>query len=140
MPRSPSLIWAEDSFASLLLQQGVSAASVQRQLGYGSIQLTVDTYGKWLRWAKKAAVDGLDSPSGSKGVANASQADAGDEKTQGNPRATRRSRTGDLLITKGRRRLPGGSGGCSSLGRFGGYALALTHREAPAGMGMVTGW
>jgi hypothetical protein len=35
---------------------------------------------------------------------------------------TRRSRTGDLLITKGRRRLLGGSGGCSSLGRFGGYA------------------
>jgi hypothetical protein len=100
MPRSPSLIRAEDSFASLLLQQGVSPASVQRQLGYGSIQLTVDTYGKWLRWAKKAAVDGLDSPSGSKVVANASQADAGDEKTQGNPRATRRSRTGDLLITK----------------------------------------
>jgi hypothetical protein len=34
----------------------------------------------------------------------------------------------------------GGSGGCSSLERFGRYALALTHREAPAGMGMVTGW
>ena len=55
-------------------------------------------------------------------------------------KATRRSRTGDLLITKGRRRLPAGSGGCSSLGRFRGYALALTHQEAPAGMGMVTGW
>jgi hypothetical protein len=41
---------------------------------------------------------------------------------------------------KGRRRLMGGSGGCSSLERFGRYALALTHREAPAGMGMVTGW
>ena len=86
-------------FASLLLQQGVSPAYVQRQLGHASIQLTVDTYGKWLPMGNKAAVDALDSPSGSKVVANASQASAGEEKTQGNPRATRRSRTGDLLIT-----------------------------------------
>jgi Phage integrase family len=89
------------SFESLLLQQGVSPAYVQRQLGHASIQLTVDTYGKWLPMGNKAAVDALDSPSGSKVVANASQADVGDEKTQGNPRATRRSRTGDLLITNG---------------------------------------
>jgi microcystin degradation protein MlrC len=34
--------------------------------------------------------------------------------------------------------VPGGSGGCSSLGRFEGYALALTHQEAPEAMGMVT--
>jgi hypothetical protein len=88
------------SFESLLLQQGLSPAYVQRQLGHASIQLTVDTYGKWLPMGNKAAVDALDSPSGSKVVANASQADVGDEKTQGNPRATRRSRTGDLLITK----------------------------------------
>jgi integrase len=87
------------TFASLLLQQGVSPAYVQRQLGHASIQLTVDTYGKWLPMGNKAAVDALDSPSGSKVVANASQAGAGEEKTQGNPRATRRSRTGDLLIT-----------------------------------------
>jgi len=36
------------TFASLLLQQGESPAYVQRQLGHASIQLTVDTYGKWL--------------------------------------------------------------------------------------------
>jgi integrase len=36
------------SFASQLLQQGASLAYVQKQLGHASIQLTVDTYGKWL--------------------------------------------------------------------------------------------
>jgi integrase len=48
------------TFASLLLQMGVSPAYVQRQLGHASIQLTVDTYGKWLPLGDKAAVDGLD--------------------------------------------------------------------------------
>src|SRR5262249_35256520 len=47
------------TFASLLLQQGASPAYVQRQLGHASIQLTVDTYGKWLPMGNKAAVDGL---------------------------------------------------------------------------------
>ncbi|TDI45724.1 MAG: hypothetical protein E2P00_03090 [Acidobacteria bacterium] len=46
--------------ASLLLQQGESPAYVQRQLGHASIQLTVDTYGKWLPMGNKAAVDRLD--------------------------------------------------------------------------------
>jgi integrase len=73
------------TFASLLLQQSVSPAYVQRQCGHASIQLT---YGKWLPMGNEAAVDALDSPSDSKVVANASQADAGDEKTQGNLRAT----------------------------------------------------
>ena len=45
------------TFASLLLQQGVSPAYVQRQLGHTSIQLTVDTYEKWLPMGNKAAVD-----------------------------------------------------------------------------------
>src|SRR5439155_10995403 len=48
------------TFASLLLQQGESPAYVQRQLGHASIQLTVDTYGKWLPMGNKAAVDRLD--------------------------------------------------------------------------------
>jgi len=48
------------TFASLLLQQGESPAYVQRQLGHASIQLTVDTYGRWLPMGKKAAVDKLD--------------------------------------------------------------------------------
>jgi integrase len=46
--------------ASLLLQAGVSPVYVQRQLGHASIQLTVDTYGKWLPLGKKGAVDQLD--------------------------------------------------------------------------------
>ena len=66
------------TFASLLLQDGVSPAYVQRQLGHASIQLTVDTYGKWLPMGNKSAVDRLDFPgsateseqSGSKVVAN----------------------------------------------------------------------
>ena len=62
------------TFASLLLQQGESPAYVQRKLGHASIQLTVDTYGKWLPIGNKAAVDRLDGvpvePSGSKVVAN----------------------------------------------------------------------
>jgi len=57
------------TFASLLLQQGESPAYVQRQLGHASIQLTVDTYGKWLPMGNKAAVDRLDEGSGSKTVA-----------------------------------------------------------------------
>jgi hypothetical protein len=61
------------TFASLLLQQGESPVYVQRQLGHASIQLTVDTYGRWLPLGNKAAVDRLDDPvwqqSGSKTVA-----------------------------------------------------------------------
>jgi integrase len=62
------------TYASLLLQQGESPAYVQRQLGHASIQLTVDTYGKWLPMGNKAAVDRLDDvPSGSKMVATAGE-------------------------------------------------------------------
>jgi integrase len=48
------------TYASLMLQQGESPAYVQRQLGHASIQLTVDTYGKWLPMGNKGAVDRLD--------------------------------------------------------------------------------
>jgi integrase len=62
------------TYASLMLQQGESPAYVQRQLGHASIQLTVDTYGKWLPMGNKGAVDRLDevaaNPSGSKMVAS----------------------------------------------------------------------
>ena len=44
-----------------MLQQGESINYVQRQLGHATIQLTVDTYGKWLPLGNKAAVDRLDS-------------------------------------------------------------------------------
>jgi integrase len=50
------------TFASLLLSAGESVVYVQRQLGHASIQLTVDTYGKWLPIGNKSAVDRLDDP------------------------------------------------------------------------------
>ena len=40
-------------------------------LGHASIQLTVDTYGKWLQTENKGAVDRLDEASGSKLVTKA---------------------------------------------------------------------
>jgi integrase len=62
------------TYASLMLQQGESLTYVQRQLGHASINLTADTYGKWLPLGNKAAVDRLDAPSfvqsGSKVVAD----------------------------------------------------------------------
>jgi hypothetical protein len=36
---------------------------VQRQLGHASIQLTVDTYDRWLPMGNKAAFDRLDDAS-----------------------------------------------------------------------------
>jgi len=74
LPRHFSPHCLRHTYASLLLQQGVTPAYVQRQLGHASIQLTVDTYGKWLPLGNKAAVDRLDGvvpePSGSRVVAN----------------------------------------------------------------------
>ncbi len=59
------------TYASLMLQQGEPITYVQRQLGHASIQLTVDTYGKWLPMGNKQAVDRLDElESGSRMVAN----------------------------------------------------------------------
>jgi hypothetical protein len=44
-----------------MLQQGESLTYVQRQLGHASINLTADTYGKWLPLGNKSAVDRLDA-------------------------------------------------------------------------------
>jgi len=55
--------------ASLMLQQGESIVYVQKQLGHASIQITVDTYGKWLPMGNKAAVDRLDTLQRSRVVA-----------------------------------------------------------------------
>ena len=48
------------TFASLLLQQGESVVYVKEQLGHGSIQITVDTYGHLIPGANRSAVDRLD--------------------------------------------------------------------------------
>jgi len=72
------------TYASLMLQQGESLNYVQRQLGHASINLTADTYGKWLPLGNKAAVDRLDATmlheSGSNVVAGGDlEADANSE-------------------------------------------------------------
>jgi hypothetical protein len=48
------------TYASLLIADGVSPAYVQEQLGHASIELTVGTYGRWLRKRAPGAVDRLD--------------------------------------------------------------------------------
>lgn len=45
------------TYASLLIQQGVRAEYIQRQLGHASIQLTVDIYGKWLELSNAEELD-----------------------------------------------------------------------------------
>ena len=74
LPRHFSPHCLRHTYASLMLQQGESLTYVQRQLGHASINLTADTYGKWLPLGNKAAVDRLDATSfvesGSKVVAD----------------------------------------------------------------------
>ena len=48
------------TYASLLLAAGVSPAYVQEQLGHASIELTVGTYGRWLRKKAPEALEILD--------------------------------------------------------------------------------
>jgi integrase len=60
------------TFASLLLQQGESVVYVKEQLGHGSIQITVDTYGHLIPGANRGAVNRLDDADATH--SNASQA------------------------------------------------------------------
>lgn len=48
------------TYASLLLERGVSIIYVKEQLGHGSIKLTVDTYGHLVPGSQRATVDLLD--------------------------------------------------------------------------------
>jgi integrase len=77
------------TFASLLLQRGESPVYVQRQLGHASINLTVDTYGKWLPIEPtRGGVDALDDRSGSKPVAasrSSGRADLEESEKNGEP-------------------------------------------------------
>ena len=68
------------TYASILLADGVSPVYVQEQLGHATIELTVSTYGRWLKKRAPGALDRLDaietkyvaaSASGSKVVAEA---------------------------------------------------------------------
>jgi hypothetical protein len=63
------------TYASIFLADGVSPTYVQEQLGHATIELTVSTYGRWLKKKAPGALDRLDSAafsqSGSKVVAEA---------------------------------------------------------------------
>jgi len=62
------------TYASILLADGVSPVYVQEQLGHATIELTVSTYGRWLKKKAPGALDRLDCAidleSGSKVVAD----------------------------------------------------------------------
>jgi hypothetical protein len=64
------------TYASILLAEGVSPVYVQEQLGHATIELTVSTYGRWLKKRGPGVLDRLDmrvnSESGSKVVAEGS--------------------------------------------------------------------
>lgn len=49
------------TYASILLADGVSPVYVQEQLGHATIELTVSTYGRWLKKKAPGALDRLDS-------------------------------------------------------------------------------
>jgi integrase len=48
------------TYAALHLQHGTDVYYVSQQLGHASIELTVSTYGAWLKPNRRAAVDALD--------------------------------------------------------------------------------
>lgn len=52
------------TYASLLMQAGVSLAYIRDQLGHHSIKVTVDIYGHLAPGGNKGAVDGLDDATG----------------------------------------------------------------------------
>ena len=105
---------ARGAFASLLLQDGVSLAHVQRMLGHADPRLTATLYGKWLPVENPGAVDRLDDPqpalpipapeprseqaSGSKTVADARRRRLPLPQVVGGLGGPRGARTRDLLI------------------------------------------
>ena len=65
-PRYATLVPAHSRDTLVPSQRG-DLEVVQKQLGHASIQLTVDTYGKWLPMGNKSAVDRLDFPGSATG-------------------------------------------------------------------------
>jgi len=90
------------TFASLLLQDGVSLAHVQRMLGHADPRLTASLYGKWLPVENPGAVDRLDLPSlgesGSRVVANKKGSDSRSPYVPDYVGRGERIRTSDLLV------------------------------------------
>jgi integrase len=79
------------TYASNLIQDGVSIAYVQRQLGHKSIKQTVDVYGRWLTLSDVEALDrfvaGTKRTSRGAGAqAHGGEPDGGpEEESEGNP-------------------------------------------------------
>jgi integrase len=104
-----NLHFLRHTFASLLIQQGESLAYIKEQMGHSSIDVTVDVYGHLVPGGNRQAVDRLDDSDQFgmetkwKHIAENSPLEEKEamqliEKFG----ATRRSRTGDLLITNRR--------------------------------------
>ena len=55
------------TYASILLAEGVSPVYVQEQLGHATIELTVSTYGRWLKKRAPGVLDRLDISLNSEG-------------------------------------------------------------------------
>ena len=105
-----NLHFLRHTFASLLIQQGESLVYVKEQMGHSSIDVTVDTYGHLVPGGNRQAVDKLDDgfeDSDQLGMETKwnhfGQNESPEEKTAlqviEKTGATRRNRTGDLLIT-----------------------------------------
>ncbi len=90
------------TFASLLLQDGVSLAHVQRMLRHADPRLTASLYGKWLPVDNPGAVDSLDQPTlgpnGSRVVANGKGTRWGSPYVADESGRGERIRTSDLLV------------------------------------------
>src|SRR5262245_10618387 len=117
------------TFVSRLVMKGVDIRTTQELLGHADIRMTL-RYSHLSPSHLLDAVEKLLDATGTTTGTSESEleqrdvAESGTTRThRGTRRATRRSRTGDLLITKGPRRLPAGSGGWPYLGRFGSYAF-----------------
>jgi Phage integrase family len=54
------------TYASILLAEGVSPVYVQEQLGHATIEMTVSTYGRWLKKRAPGVLDRLDMSLNSK--------------------------------------------------------------------------
>ena len=92
-----NLHYLRHTFASLLLLQGESLKYVQEQLGHSTIKMTCDTCGHLVPGGNRQAVDRLDD--GNRMETFWIRERIGVPQVMENIGATRRSRTGDLLIT-----------------------------------------
>jgi len=92
------ILYSEERAAALgrVIDEGEELGPAQR--GHASIELTVDTYGKWLPLRNKAAVNRLDDESRSKTVAKTETGTSLTAEMPVNNGGPSRTRTLDPLI------------------------------------------